>query len=111
MPELTDQEKMERRRQKRQQRILTSAGDRLSRITGTAYPLRASPSPSPSTSASSLAKSDTPHQMSTLHHDQGRHHQPSLRVHPPHPLNMADHLAPHKSNNRRPHHRHQLQHI
>ncbi|KAI8089259.1 uncharacterized protein BX664DRAFT_263269 [Halteromyces radiatus] len=37
MPELTDQEKIERRRQKRQQKILSSAGDRLSRITGTAY--------------------------------------------------------------------------
>ncbi|KAI8329832.1 hypothetical protein BC941DRAFT_442016 [Chlamydoabsidia padenii] len=63
MPELTDQEKMERRRQKRQQKILTSAGDRLSRITGTAYPHRSSPTPSPSTSASSLARSETPLQQ------------------------------------------------
>ncbi|ORZ01115.1 hypothetical protein BCR43DRAFT_469581 [Syncephalastrum racemosum] len=58
MPELTEQEKLERRRQKRQQRILASADSRLSRITGTAYPLRASPTPSPSTSASSLAPSE-----------------------------------------------------
>ncbi|KAF7732302.1 hypothetical protein EC973_005198 [Apophysomyces ossiformis] len=54
MPELTEQEKLERRRQKRQQRILASAGNRLSKITGTAFPDRISPTPSPSTSASSL---------------------------------------------------------
>ncbi|KAI8075089.1 hypothetical protein BC940DRAFT_224543, partial [Gongronella butleri] len=42
----------ERRRQKRQQKIMSSAGDRLSRITGTAFPSRAeSPTPSPSTSS------------------------------------------------------------
>ncbi|KAI8381029.1 uncharacterized protein BYT42DRAFT_530656 [Radiomyces spectabilis] len=58
MPELTEQEKLERRRQKRQQRILASAENRLNRITGTAFPNRASPTPSPSTSASSLAPSE-----------------------------------------------------
>ncbi|KAL0090787.1 hypothetical protein F4703DRAFT_1835137 [Phycomyces blakesleeanus] len=59
MTELTEQEKLERRRQKRQQRILASAGDRLNRITGTAFPNRSSPTPSPSTSASSLAPSES----------------------------------------------------
>ncbi|ORZ07593.1 hypothetical protein BCR42DRAFT_425828 [Absidia repens] len=54
MPELTEQQKLERRRLKRQQRILQSAGNRLEKITGTAFPDRVSPSPSPSTSASSL---------------------------------------------------------
>ncbi|KAI8081574.1 uncharacterized protein BX664DRAFT_340744 [Halteromyces radiatus] len=54
MTELTDQQKLERRRLKRQQRILQSAGDRLERITGTAFPDRVSPSPSPSNSATSL---------------------------------------------------------
>lgn len=37
MVELTDQEKLERRRQKRQQRILQAGESRLSKITGTAY--------------------------------------------------------------------------
>lgn len=37
MPELTEQEKLERRRQKRQQRILNSAENRLNKITGTAF--------------------------------------------------------------------------
>lgn len=38
MSELTaEQEKIERRRQKRQQRILQSGESRLSKITGTAY--------------------------------------------------------------------------
>ena len=37
MPELTEQEKLERRREKRKQRILASAENRLSRITGTAF--------------------------------------------------------------------------
>ncbi|KAI8339930.1 hypothetical protein BC941DRAFT_418942 [Chlamydoabsidia padenii] len=54
MPDLTEQQKLERRRLKRQQRILQSAGDRLERITGTAFPDRISPCPSPSTSSSSL---------------------------------------------------------
>ncbi|CEP07366.1 hypothetical protein [Parasitella parasitica] len=58
MSELTDQEKIERRRQKRQQRILQSGESRLGRITGTAFPNRASvsPSPSPSPSTSSINK-------------------------------------------------------
>ncbi|CAO3595744.1 unnamed protein product [Absidia cylindrospora] len=54
MPELTEQQKLERRRLKRQQRILQSAGNGLEKITGTAFPDCVSPSPSPSTSASSL---------------------------------------------------------
>jgi hypothetical protein len=37
MVELTDQEKLERRRQKRQQRILQASESRLSKITGTAF--------------------------------------------------------------------------
>ena len=37
MVELTDQEKLERRRQKRQQRILQSGESRLGKITGTAF--------------------------------------------------------------------------
>lgn len=37
MSELTDQEKLERRRQKRQQRILQSGESRLGKITGTAF--------------------------------------------------------------------------
>lgn len=37
MVELTEQEKLERRRQKRQQRILQSGETRLGRITGTAF--------------------------------------------------------------------------
>jgi hypothetical protein len=37
MVELTDQEKLERRRQKRQQRILQAGESRLSKITGTAF--------------------------------------------------------------------------
>ncbi|CAO3631647.1 unnamed protein product [Cunninghamella blakesleeana] len=54
MSELTEQEKIQRRREKRQQRILNSAGDCLSRITGTAYPHRETPTPSPTTSSSSI---------------------------------------------------------
>lgn len=34
---MSDQEKLEKRRQRRQQKIMAAAGDRLSRITGTAY--------------------------------------------------------------------------
>ncbi|KAG0174978.1 hypothetical protein DFQ30_001453 [Apophysomyces sp. BC1015] len=60
MPELTEQEKLERRRQKRQQRILASAGNRLSKITGTAF-RETSPTPSPSTSASSIALAEPQH--------------------------------------------------
>ncbi|ORX61656.1 hypothetical protein DM01DRAFT_1332252 [Hesseltinella vesiculosa] len=52
MNQLTEEQKRERRRLKRQQRILQSAGDRLERITGTAHGY--SPSPSPSSSTSSL---------------------------------------------------------
>lgn len=37
MGELTEQEKLERRRQKRQQRILQSGESRLGKITGTAF--------------------------------------------------------------------------
>lgn len=37
MTELTEQEKLERRRQKRQQRILQSSESRLGKITGTAF--------------------------------------------------------------------------
>lgn len=37
MPELTEQEKLERRREKRKQKILASAENRLNRITGTAF--------------------------------------------------------------------------
>jgi hypothetical protein len=37
MVELTEQEKLERRRQKRQQRILQAGESRLSKITGTAF--------------------------------------------------------------------------
>lgn len=37
MVELTEQEKLERRRQKRQQRILQSGESRLGKITGTAF--------------------------------------------------------------------------
>ncbi|KAI8382265.1 hypothetical protein BD560DRAFT_487142 [Blakeslea trispora] len=51
MSELTEQEKLERRRQKRQQRILNAGESRLSKITGTAFPHRASPTPSPSVSS------------------------------------------------------------
>ncbi|KAI9491347.1 hypothetical protein BDB00DRAFT_492706 [Zychaea mexicana] len=60
MPELSEQEKLERRREKRKQKILASAENRLNRITGTAFPNRPSPTPSPSTSTSSLARSETP---------------------------------------------------
>jgi hypothetical protein len=34
---MSEQEKLEKRRQRRQQKIMAAAGDRLSRITGTAY--------------------------------------------------------------------------
>ncbi|KAI9283441.1 hypothetical protein BC943DRAFT_99953 [Umbelopsis sp. AD052] len=53
---MSEQEKLEKRRQRRQQKIMAAAGDRLSRITGTAYPDRLSPSPvpSPSTSTTSI---------------------------------------------------------
>ncbi|KAG2210539.1 hypothetical protein INT47_002481 [Mucor saturninus] len=54
MAELTEQEKLERRRQKRQQRILQSGESRLGKITGTAFPNRNTPSPSPSPSTSSM---------------------------------------------------------
>ncbi|KAJ8660824.1 hypothetical protein O0I10_003467 [Lichtheimia ornata] len=64
MPELTEQEKLERRREKRKQKILASAENRLNRITGTAFPNRPSPTPSPSTSTSSLARSETPQRRS-----------------------------------------------
>ncbi|KAG2236022.1 hypothetical protein BDF21DRAFT_469216 [Thamnidium elegans] len=52
MTELTEQEKLERRRQKRQQRILQSGESRLGKITGTAFPNRHTPSPTPSPSTS-----------------------------------------------------------
>ncbi|GAA5802491.1 hypothetical protein HPULCUR_007956 [Helicostylum pulchrum] len=52
MTELTEQEKLERRRQKRQQRILQSSESRLGKITGTAFPNRYTPSPTPSPSTS-----------------------------------------------------------
>ncbi|KAI9478524.1 MAG: hypothetical protein EXX96DRAFT_571250 [Benjaminiella poitrasii] len=55
MGELTEQEKLERRRLKRQQRILQSGESRLSKITGTAFPNRFTPSPSPSPSTSTAA--------------------------------------------------------
>ncbi|RCI06471.1 hypothetical protein CU098_004075 [Rhizopus stolonifer] len=51
MGELTEQEKLERRRQKRQQRILQAGESRLNKITGTAFPNRVSPTPSPSSSS------------------------------------------------------------
>lgn len=72
MGELTEQEKLERRRLKRQQRILQSGESRLSKITGTAFrnvfffnywflskltriiANRATPSPTPSPSTSSI---------------------------------------------------------
>ncbi|KAG2225455.1 hypothetical protein INT45_010091 [Circinella minor] len=75
MPELTEQEKLERRREKRKQRILASAENRLSRITGTAFPNRPSPTPSPSTSTSSLAQSEAPSQ-----HQRPRSRSPSPAV-------------------------------
>ncbi|KAI8646964.1 hypothetical protein BD408DRAFT_409511 [Parasitella parasitica] len=67
MTELTDQEKTERRRQKRQQRILQAGESRLGKITGTAFPNRASvsPSPSPSPSTSSISKSTSTPAAST----------------------------------------------
>ncbi|CAO3656445.1 unnamed protein product [Mucor hiemalis] len=56
MGDITEQEKLERRRARRQQRILASAESRLSMITGTHSGFResASPTPSPSTSTTSL---------------------------------------------------------
>ncbi|KAI9317543.1 hypothetical protein BX666DRAFT_2026819 [Dichotomocladium elegans] len=61
MPELTEQEKLERRREKRKQRILASAENRLSRITGTAFPRsdRRSPSPSPAVFMAASTSTET----------------------------------------------------
>ncbi|KAI8877635.1 hypothetical protein K501DRAFT_260062 [Backusella circina FSU 941] len=55
MTELSEQEKLEKRRARRQQRILASASSRLNKITGTQSGFResATPSPSPSPSTSS----------------------------------------------------------
>ncbi|CAM0134763.1 unnamed protein product [Umbelopsis sp. WA50703] len=52
---MSEQEKLEKRRQRRQQKIMAAAGDRLSRITGTAYPDRLTPSPVPSPSNSTTS--------------------------------------------------------
>ncbi|KAJ2957382.1 hypothetical protein NQZ79_g6897 [Umbelopsis isabellina] len=52
---MSEQEKLEKRRQRRQQKIMAGAGDRLSRITGTAYPDRLTPSPVPSPSTSTTS--------------------------------------------------------
>ncbi|CAO3648103.1 unnamed protein product [Cunninghamella echinulata] len=54
MADLTEQQKLERRRLKRQQKILQSAENRLGKITGTAFPDRISPVPSPSSSVTLL---------------------------------------------------------
>ncbi|CAO3685177.1 unnamed protein product [Umbelopsis ramanniana] len=52
---MSEQEKLEKRRQRRQQKIMAAAGDRLSRITGTAYPDQLTPSPVPSPSNSTTS--------------------------------------------------------
>ncbi|KAG1054357.1 hypothetical protein G6F43_003629 [Rhizopus delemar] len=51
---MSEQEKLEKRRARRQQRILASAESRLNKITGSQSGLRQSPTPSPSNSVSSL---------------------------------------------------------
>ncbi|EPB82101.1 hypothetical protein HMPREF1544_11183 [Mucor circinelloides 1006PhL] len=89
MVELTEQEKLERRRQKRQQRILQSGESRLGKITGTAFPNRASvsPSPSPSPSTSSINKPasvNTPPSFRTQRRDSD---DPSEELGAPQPLN------------------------
>ncbi|KAL9548948.1 hypothetical protein MBANPS3_005440 [Mucor bainieri] len=92
MVELTEQEKLERRRQKRQQRILQSGESRLGKITGTAFPNRASvsPSPSPSPSTSSINKpastpsASTPPPFRTQRRDSD---DPSEELGAPQPLN------------------------
>ncbi|CAO3633806.1 unnamed protein product [Mucor hiemalis] len=66
MVELTEQEKLERRRQKRQQRILQAGESRLGKITGTAFPNRATPSPTPSPSTSSVRTPTEPTPTSSM---------------------------------------------
>ncbi|KAI8979198.1 hypothetical protein BDF20DRAFT_912824 [Mycotypha africana] len=85
MGDLTEAEKRERRRQKRQQRILNSSEDRLSKITGTAFPHRASPSPVPSPSISS--KTDTPLPSKTSQRRFSHSDDPSDELGAPAPLN------------------------
>ncbi|KAK4519613.1 uncharacterized protein ATC70_009850 [Mucor velutinosus] len=91
MVELTEQEKLERRRQKRQQRILQSGESRLGKITGTAFPNRASasPSPSPSPSTSSINKpaSATTHAPLSSRTQRRDSDDPSEELGAPPPLN------------------------
>ncbi|KAI9279645.1 hypothetical protein BY458DRAFT_431713 [Sporodiniella umbellata] len=53
---MSEQEKIEKRRARRQQKILASAESRLHKITGSPSAFRESPTPSPSTSVSSLSE-------------------------------------------------------
>ncbi|CEG83600.1 hypothetical protein RMATCC62417_17491 [Rhizopus microsporus] len=58
MGELSEQEKLEKRRARRQQRILASAESRLNKITGSQSAFRSSPTPSPSNSTSSFQETN-----------------------------------------------------
>lgn len=53
---MSEQEKLEKRRARRQQKILASAESRLHKITGSPSAFRESPTPSPSTSVGSLSE-------------------------------------------------------
>ncbi|CAO3690654.1 unnamed protein product [Rhizopus microsporus] len=58
MGELSEQEKLEKRRARRQQRILASAESRLNKITGSQSAFRSSPTPSPSNSSNSFQETN-----------------------------------------------------
>lgn len=106
MGELTEQEKLERRRLKRQQRILQAGESRLNKITGTAYrklsllkkhetdivfiALRATPSPTPSPSTSSINNnnSSTTSIPSSFNTQRRMSDDPSEELGAPPPLDM-----------------------
>ncbi|KAI7903003.1 uncharacterized protein BX663DRAFT_509166 [Cokeromyces recurvatus] len=103
MGELTEQEKLERRRLKRQQRILQSGESRLNKITGTAFPNRitpsSSPSPSPSTSAVNKSESIEHSNTPTPTRQRRPSDDPSDELGAPHTLNNSTPTRSLASNN------------
>ncbi|CAO0797037.1 unnamed protein product [Mucor circinelloides] len=66
MGDIAEQERIERRRARRQQRILASAESRLSKITGSQAALRETPSPTPSPSTSTSTLNSISNEKNTI---------------------------------------------
>ncbi|CAO3654789.1 unnamed protein product [Mucor fragilis] len=66
MGDIAEQERIERRRARRQQKILASAESRLSKITGSQAALRETPSPTPSPSTSTSTLNSISNEKNTI---------------------------------------------